>query len=341
MCVAIPIIAAGVGVAASLAGTGLAYSQGQAAMNAQQQANASAEQQQNTAFMQRMNAQQTQLAGETAANEKADQAFTTNQAETQAAQMAALGQTQSTTNQLNDQEQAISTAANDTVSSNLAAASAPALADAQAVQTQQQQSLNAPVVSSIQANNPLGPADTGPTASAMAASDAASAKYVSNYGDTLAKLSGYNAPITLANQQAQKTAIGLMPIASADTLLKGSAPAILAPSQLAYTQAGQLGSTINTSNQLDQQGALQLTDSAAADQTALANLQQEDSGALTQNQLTQEQQRAASLAGLGQGLTSIGNMGVYYGGASGALGGLGKAIAGAVKPSAVQVGGFY
>jgi hypothetical protein len=344
MCV--PLIAAGIGVAAAAAGTAISYKEGQNATAAQNTANAQAEQQQNTAFMQRSQAAQQQLASQTAANEKQEQAFSTNQANTQAAQMAALGQTQSTTNQLNQTEQAIATDANNVVQTGVDSASEPALSTAQAVQTQQQQNLNAPVVASIQANNPLGALNSsggsGPSAQAMAASDAASAKYVQNYGDTQAVLSGYNAPINAANQAAQGITTGLMPVAAADQLLKGSAPSILAPSQLAYTQAGELGQAVNTADSQENQQAIQLADAANSDADDLADLQQSDSGAITQNQLTQAQQRAASLASLGQGLTSIGNTALNYAGTKGAYGGLSKAITGAAAPAApIQVGGVY
>jgi hypothetical protein len=313
------LVVAGVSAAAAAGGAYETYSSGQEAAAAQASAAQQSEAQQNTAFMQRQSAAQQQLASQTQLAEQQDQAFTTNQAQTQAAQMAALGQTSSTTNQLNQDEQAISDDANNTVQSGINSIGNGALSAAQASMDTQQSNLNAPVSQAISTNNPLGAADTGVTAAAMAAGDQASAKYVSNYGDAQAKLQSYSAPITLANQTATGINTALMPTAAADELLKGSAPSILAPSQLAYTQAGELGSAINTADQSNEQAGLSLASATNSDADDLANLQQQDAGAITQNQLTQQQQRAAALSSLGSGLTAVGNAGLNIAGTTGAF----------------------
>jgi hypothetical protein len=339
------LILAGVSAATAAGGAYETYSSGQQAAADQANAASASEQQQNQAFDERAAASQQQLASQTQLAEQQDQAFSTNQAQTQDAQMAALGQTSSTTAALNQDEQAIATDANNVVNTGVNSVNSGALSAAQASLTQQQSNLNAPVDQAIATNNPLGAADTGQTAKAMAAGDAASAKYVSNYGDAQATLQGYSAPITAVNQAATGIQTQLMPVASADQLLKGSAPSILAPSQLAYTQAGTLGSAINTADQSNEQAGLSLASATNADADDLADLQQQDAGVLTQNQLTQQQQRAAQLSSLGQGLTTVGNLGLYGAGSQGAFKGLGAAITGAASAStpssSPQVGGLY
>jgi hypothetical protein len=327
------LIIGGISAAAAAGGAYETYSSGQQAAAAQGAAEDQSIAQQNTAFQQRQAASQQQLQSQTALSEQQEQAFSTNQEETQAQQMAALGDTQSTTNQLNQDEQAIATDANNKINAGIQSVNNGALPAAQASLTAAQSNLNAPVAAGLAVNNPLGAADTGPTAQAMAGSDAASAKYVSNYGDAQAKLAGYAAPITAVNQAATNTNINLMPTAAADVLLKGSAPSILAPSQLAYTQAGDLGQAINTSNASNEQAGLALASAQNSNADDLANLQQQDAGAITQNTLTQQQQRAAQLSALGSGLTTIGNTGLYAAGRSGAFTGLSSAITGAASNS--------
>jgi hypothetical protein len=186
--------------------------------------------------------------------------------------------------------------------------------------------MNAPVVQNIQANNPLGAADTGVTKDAMDASSAGAGKYVQNYGDTLAKLSGYSAPLALVGRTATDINTNLMPSAVADALVKTGAPALLEPSTLAYQQDKGYASDVNTSNAMTTQGATGLATAKAEDATTLANLLQGDTTATIQSQLNLRQQQDAAAAGLGTGMSSLGNLGVQFAASRGGLQGAAKAI---------------
>lgn len=322
MCDGFSEIALGVGALAAVGGTAISYTEGQAASAAAETAQQQASEAQNTAFMARQTAAQQQLADQTSINNKAASNFTANQTAQQNAQEQELNDRQTALTGINNQEQSIADQTNQVVQKGVAGASGTALAGAQSAQVAQQQAMNAPNTQEAAASNPLGAADSGVTQDAMDASQGAAAKYVKNYGDTLATLSGYNAPIALANNQATAIGTNLMPLAAQDNLLKSGAPAILAPSTTAYQQTGAYGAAANQANQINQQGALQLAADQASNAGDLANLGQTDSAAIIQGNLSLAQQRAATLASLGTGLTSLGNAGLQYAGSQGAFNGL-------------------
>lgn len=325
-----PTTIAVIGLAVAAAGAYTSYSAGQnaasAAESAQNQANAS----QNMAFNARMEGQREQLASQTDINNRAAQDFQTNQAAQQDDQNQAMDARQAKLADINDQEQVIASRADQAVSQGVQGADAANLAQAQTDQIAQQQAMDAPAEAQVQASNPLGGETTGVTKDAMDARDAGASRFVTQYGDSLARLSSYSAPVALATRQATTIGTNLMPAAAADALVRNSAPALLGPSATAYQQAGSYGTAVKQANALSTQGALNVAANAAGNTDALANLQQSDDAARIQGDLSVTQAKAARLAALGQGLSAIGNAGVSYAGSQGAFKGLGGKISSAV-----------
>lgn len=320
MCVPLAAGAAIVGAAAAVAGAGVSYEQGQNAASAANQAQQEAMQSQSTAFNARMQAQQEQLAGETTANNEEANTFQKNQQAQQEAQMSDIAANQKAVGGINSQEQAIADQANQVVQQGVQATSGQNLAAAQAQQQAQQQAMNAPVSATAGSTNPLGneSSDTA-TAGAMAGAQKEAESYVSKYGDTQAKLNSYSAPIQLANTTSGNIQDYLMPLNVQDQLLKSSAPAILAPSNLAYEQAGTYGNAVQAANQSNTDAFKGVVDASAANAEALADQNQGDTNVNTQNTLSAAQQRAANLAALGQGLTSVGDGAIQVGASQGGL----------------------
>ena len=334
MCDGVSEVAEIAGAVAAVAGSAVSYTQGQAAAAA---ANAAQQQQQASqaaAFSSRMSAAQQQLQDQTAINEKADSTFTANQAAEQANQVQALQDRETALSGVNDQEQAIATQANQVVNQATAQTSAPALQAAQSQQEAQQDAMNAPVAQDAASTSPLAStASSSVTKDAVDARLAAASKSVDQYGSSLARLSSYSAPITLANSTAQDLGTNLMPAEVADRLVKSGASAILAPSTTAYQNAGQYGQAVNEANQLTTQGALGIAATRDGNAVDLANLTQADDSARIQSNLNLTQQRAATLAALGSGLTSIGNAGIQYGAATGGL----QSLLGTATPSSAAI----
>jgi hypothetical protein len=325
----------GIAAAATVAGSAYSYSEAQGAVGDAKNAAAQASTSQNTAFNARMAAQRQQTAEQARVNSASADAFSRNQSAQQQAQLAALGQRQQALNTMNTQQQATANQANTVVQQGVNAASAPAMADAQAAQAAQQQALNAPVVQNLQASNPLGAANTGSTKAAMDTAMKGAADYVKNYGDKQAALAAFNAPITLANQQAVGIGTNLMPAGVMDQLVRTGAPALLNPSSTAYQNAGAYGNAANTANQILTAGATGLVNTKAGNAIDLASLQQADDAANIQSNLNVQQQQAAANAALGQGIAAIGGTALMYGAGNGGLSWLTK------KPPAGTVGGGY
>jgi hypothetical protein len=308
-------------VTASVVGTGVSAIGGMQAASAARSAQARAQQAQNEAFNARMQAQRVALGEQTAINTQSAKKFSDQQAEQQAAQSGALTERGNLVRQLNEQQAATSAQADQTVQQGVDSANRAALQGAQTSQVAQQTALNTPVVAQVAANNPLGAAGTNSAVTKQAIDEAnkGAASYVKNYGDTQARLSGYNAPIALAGNAATTIGTNLMPASVADQLVRTSAPAILAPSTTAYQQAGTYGQAQQEALQREQAGLTGLVNTKAQNATDLANLKQSDDMTVIQNQLVNAQQKAAQLSGLGSGISAIGNAGLMFAGSQGAF----------------------
>ena len=269
-----------------------------------------------------MEAQKQELTSQTAADTQRENQFTSNQAAEQAALSQDLTNRQNVINQTNEQTQALSDKANQAVSQGTAAVTPASLQQSQADQVAAQSALNAPNVQNIQTSNPLGAADTGVTKDAMDAGNAEAAKYVKNYGDTLADLSGYNAPLQLANTTATGINTALMPLSAQNQLIQTSAPALLAPSTLAYQQDQAYAGDVNQANAMTYQGETGLAQDTASNETTLANLLQGDTNTNIQNTLSLKQMADAAMAGVGTGVTSLANTGLNFAASQGAFNGL-------------------
>lgn len=309
------------GLALSAGGAYQTYSSGQSAASAAEQAQSDSLAAQNTAFQSRLSAKQQQMADQTAVNDASATAFQKTQAATQAAQTADLAARQSAVDTVNQQTQADSGSVNQAIKTGVAATTAPALAGAQVAQVTDQNSRFSPVVNAIAAGNPVASNSGSSTVTndAMAAGSRAAAKYVGQYAGNQADLTGYSAPITLANQTAENMGTNLMPAAAMDSLVKTGAPAILAPSSLAYTQAGAYGGAALNANQLLTQNATTLAATKAGNAVDLANLAQSDTSNAIQSSLNVAQATDAAAAGLGTAISSIGNLGLTYAGSRGAF----------------------
>lgn len=319
MCGPVAVAAAAVAVAA--VGAGVSYAQGQSAASAAADAQEQSQASQNTAFNSRMEAQRASLAAQTEVNTASAQRFQENQAAQQADQVQAMNDRQTALTNLNVQQAATSDQANQAITQGVQAVSGTALPDAQAAQAQAQTAMTAPQTSTpaLQASNPLGALNTGVTKSATDASEAAASKNTQQYASSLAKLSSYSAPTTLANQTATTIGTNLMPAQAADQLVRTGAPALLAPGTLAYQQAGQYGSAVNSANQLTTAMGTTLEQTRAQNAIDLANLTQGDDAAAIQSKLNLAQAQAAAGASLGTGLSALGAAGISYAGAKGAF----------------------
>jgi hypothetical protein len=322
MCDGFSEVAAAVGAVAAVAGAGTSYVAGQRAASAANAAQEQAIETQNEGFNARLAAETQDTEDQAAVDQESAAQFTENQAQEQNAQTAALNQNQTVLNNADNQEQAIATDANNSVNQGLAPVSGTGLQDAQAGQVAQQEAMEAPIAANIQASNPLGALDTGPTAGAMAAGNKAASSYVSNYGDTQAELSGYNAPIATSNIAATNIGTNLMPAAAANELVQTGAPALLAPSNVAYNAAGAYGQAAENEGAIDTAAGTTIAQDKEAGAENLANLQQGDQTALTQGELNVAQTGDAALAGVGAGLSTLGNTAIQAGVSKGALSGL-------------------
>jgi hypothetical protein len=302
-------------------GTGTSIVAGQQAASASRSAQEQASQVQQAEFNARMEAQREQLASQTAINTTAAQKFSENQAVTQAAQDTALTQRGDVLKSLNQQQAITSDQANKTVQQGVDATTGPKLAEAQAQQVAQQQAMNVPAVNQAAVSNPLGAAGTNSTVTKQAMDEAnkGAAGFVKQYGDSQARLSGYNAPLTLASDTAKTIGTNLMPAGVADQLVRTSAPALLNPSTTAYQQAGTYGQAVQEANRLTTAGATGIANTRAQSATDIANLGQADETTAIQNTLIRAQQNAAQLSGLGSGLASIGTAGIEFAGSQGAF----------------------
>ena len=340
-----PVSLAVIGGAAALGGAGLSYASGQSAASDAASAQTQEESAQEQAFAQRQSAATTQLQQQTAADTTQEQQFQQNQAATQSAEEQAMTDRQTALTGINNQEQAIADKANQVVSTGTQAASAPALAGAQTSQLAEQQGLNNTAAQDTYALTPSDPnanpngGDSTVSNDAFDQALASSQAKSGQYGTTLADLGSYQAPIELADQTATNIGTNLMPAAAADQLLKSSAPALLAPSSTAYTQAGVYGQAANEDSALEQQGALGVAALQDTNAGALADQNQQDTDTRIQNTLSTQQQRAAQLKGLGDSITSLGSAGLGIAGSQGAFSGLSSILGGgAAAPQATLVG---
>lgn len=334
-----PLIAlAAVGVGLSGVGAIASYKAGVDAQNATENAQESAMMAQNTAFDQRMQAEGARTAAEGQAFSNSANIYNQIQGQEESEQNQALSDRSNVLNAINTQENQIAQQGNQAVATATQAVTPAAAAAAPGAQMAQQQALNAPVQANIQASDPLGADDTGPTRQAMDAGRAGAARYVQQYGDSLAKLSGYSAPIELANNTATTLGTNLMPAGAADQLLKTGASAQLLPSTLAYEQAGTYAQDANAANATMAAQGKALADDQAQNAVDLANLQQGDSDSMIQGNLNLAQMRAARLAGLGQGVSQLGNTALMFAGAKGAFSGLfGSSPTGSVTKNGVTI----
>lgn len=317
MCEPTTLTAISIGVA--VVGAGLSYKAQTDAASATQDANNQAATAQNDAFNSRMDAQRRLLSDQTAINTASASRFTQNQAATQEAQIQALGDRADTIKAMNDQQAITSDQANKVVQQGTDTANSANLANQQVQQTADQQAMNAPVVAQIQATNPLGAASTGVTKDALDTRLKGAADYAQNYGDTQAKLTGYAAPIALANNAATTIGTNLMPAGVMDQLVRTSAPAILNPSTTAYQNAGTYGRALGTANDQITAGAQGVAQARSGEAIDLATLNQNDTNAVIQSKLIAAQTKAAQISGIGSGLSAVGNAGISYAGSQGAF----------------------
>lgn len=320
MCDGFSEIAMVVGAVSAVAGSAYSYVQGQNAASASRNAQAQAAQSQNAATMARVAAQQQQTQEEAAAANRASTSFQQSAAAQQSAQMQAMQAKQDVLKQANEQQDAIGHGRDQTVQTALDTVSPDQLAAAQQQAQANQQAMNAPVVQQA-ATDPLAtsPSSSSVTQDASARGAEAAGKYVQGYGDRLARLNSYQAPLQTLHDTTTGLGTNLMPSAVADQIVRSQTPALLLPGNTAYTQAGQYGDTARQVIGITQGGEKGLADARAAASIGIQNIKQADDAAMIQGNLNLAQADYASRAALGQGAAQLGNQALMYGAMTGGV----------------------
>jgi hypothetical protein len=313
-------IAAVGGAATTAIGAGLSYVGSQnaasAARNAQEQQMAA----QNQAFEARNAAQVQQTTEQAAAQNQGQANYLAQEQAMRANQSGALQKEQDVINTMNQQEQQVQQNTQQQVQNTTQNVITPqTLAAAQATSQAQREAGTTPVVQDIAASDPTAsPATAGSaTKSAMADAMAKAAAYTQQYGKNLAVLGSYSAPVATTGLATKDLAMGLMPSAAADQLLKAGASARLLPSQVAYQNATNLGQSEIASNTQRTNDLMSLSKMREQNAVDEATLGQADTNANIQTGLNAAQARAAALSSVGQGVSAVGNAGLLYGASKG------------------------
>lgn len=308
------LVAAGISAAV---GTYGAYSSAQAsksaanAVAAQNQATTKA---QNTAFDQRLTAQSEQGDAQykTYLQEIADRS--TNAQQLHAGQTKALSDQQQVIDAENRQQEAVRAAADQQAQGLLSSTSGQALSQGQQDAQARQEALLAGQVgkSDIASPDATDP-NAGSTGSNAAYKQrmAQAATSIRDYGSKIATTGSYAQPISDIGSAIAANKVGIMPAAAASDLLKSGAGVRLLPSQLEYSQAGDIGSATDQLIQSRAQGALTLAGLKANDSTALATLGQSDTDTIAANKTAQAKADADYAKSVGNVISGIGNLGLY------------------------------
>jgi hypothetical protein len=307
------LIAAGVSAATAVGGTVLSASAANRTAAAQRQANSDAFNAQNTGFWERAKAANLQLAEQGQAQNQgmADQqeAFTRQRT----AETAALKQRQDTVDQENAQAAAIRAQADQQKSILMAATNKAALDQSQTALAANVNKDVGNVAGNIETASPLAhPTDNQggqATTQAYASRLKEAADNVRSYGQRLATVASYTAPLTTVGQSIEQEKAGIMPTAVANQLLQSGQQIRLLPSDTAYAIAGSEGAAEQAKIRAATQGQLDVARVGFEGATNVANLEQGDTTQLAQNRVADAQTAQAGTQALGSIISGIGQIG--------------------------------
>jgi len=165
---------------------------------------------------------------------------------------------------------------------------------------------------------PQGPSPTDPqgtpgdsaTSQAIATRMAQAASNVRSYGTKVAAAHSYDEPLRSIALAEAANKFGIMPAQAADTLLRSGSNIRLAPAQVAFRNAGDLGQSLDTLISSKGQNLLDAASLAAGNKISIANLGQSDVDTLAKNFTDQQKQNAAFNQSIGGIVSGIGNLGL-------------------------------
>ena len=322
-------------ISAAVAAAGTAYGGVQSANAQRDAANAMAQQNlatstaQNNAFSQRLAAGNQQADAQGAIPDPGEGAARNAAATIMAnAQKAALGQTNSVLDTENQAATQIRGQGDAQAQTLLAGTNAPALAQAQA----DEEARAAALLQQSSIGRQLGPQATNPsgggssststtgdkvTDAAIARRTAIAATNVRNYGSDIAKVASYGAPLQAITTGIQSNQTGIMPAQEAGSLLAGGSATRLAPSLLAYGQAGATGQSADQIAQARAQGQMNYAGLNYGNTSEMADLGQSDADTQAANVAGQAKQNAAYQAQLAALVGSVGNLAAGIAGRTG------------------------
>jgi hypothetical protein len=327
------LIGTGISAAVTAAGTYVssqAASKNAKAISAQNEATTRA---QNVAFDQRLTSQ----------SQKADTQYRTylqeisdqyaNQEQVQAARLKALSDQKQIIEAENAQAERLRARGDQAAQDLLTNTSGQALSDSQKNAEANQQALltgqlDKSGIASPDATDPNAGSDSSNTAYKTRMAEAAT--NIRNYGSKIAATGSYSQPVNDTNLAITDTKTGIMPAQAADELLRSGAATRLLPAQIAFTQAGDIGSATDQVIRSRAGGALNLADLKSTDDVGLATLKQSDTDTLAANKTTQTKADSDYEKSVGNIISGLGNIGLY---GSAYYGGLGKTTDGRAMTS--------
>ena len=157
------------------------------------------------------------------------------------------------------------------------------------------------------ADQPGGTGDDPYTKAALKRRAAESAATIRKFGSLAAKVNSYAAPMNLVGNAVQESQTGIMPAQVASKLFQDSAPTLLAPSEVAWDNAGRFGEA--SMDVADQRGtnALGIAGLQYKNSTDIADLVQANRTTTAGNVSAQAQADAAykaAIAGIYSGIGS-------------------------------------
>ena len=322
------LIIAGIGVAVSAAGAAYGAVSSSNAAKAQAKSNDAAISAQNTGFFARNADARRQLDAQSAAQGTSQQAQEQAFATMRGQQDTALTARDEAVSAQNRAAEGIRAQADSQQQGLLADTSGQTLMDARTADVTARNDAAAPAALNIQTANPLSNSDKSETKQAFAGRLAEAAGNVRSYGQRLAQVQSFTAPLTTVSQAISKEQAGIMPAAAANQLLQSGQGVRLLPSQAAYQIAGTEGASRQGMIGAALEGDLNVAKNQFEGGTNAANLQQGNATQLAQNAATRAQMQAQKDAALGQLISTAGNVGTYAAGAygdqiNGAFGGQG------------------
>lgn len=176
-------------------------------------------------------------------------------------------------------------------------------------------------------NAPSGPAPTDPqgtagdsaTGQAIARRMAQASSNVRTYGAKAADLQSYQQPVQDIGMAILNNKYGIMPAQQAETLLRSGSNTRLAPAQVAFRNAGDIGAATDQLIASRGQGALDAASLKYSNAVTGSNLAQSDTDTIAANKANQIKQDAAfqqQVAGL---VSGVGQLGLYGAGRASGL----------------------